>query len=228
MSERSTVGGKHCDYPAYCTEQGKCCAPEGYECPTSAPSSIGETVLRELFRDAQLYVLNTHPTIQAMADFRRGLLSRLEHALSQSLPSAIGCGCLETYPQLIHGQIAHGPGCTNPTTEYTAATEPREVLLGASLLEHTMSTFNECCSAWSDVRNASGEIDKAKYDYASALEGRVRSAINELAVLSRLLYADDKYLRPGESGLGANIRGWYESACYWRKRAEEAEAKSHG
>lgn len=65
------------------------------------------------------------------------------------------------------------------------AGQPRDVLMGESLIEYTLRNFREACSAWSDVRDIdSGDINQAKCDYASAVEQRAKCAIQELAALT--------------------------------------------
>lgn len=62
----------------------------------------------------------------------------------------------------------------------------RDDLLGESLREHALALLIGTCGAWSRaVTPQTGEIDQKWCDYASAQEGKLRAAINELADLSK-------------------------------------------
>lgn len=67
--------------------------------------------------------------------------------------------------------------------EQTADTLPqqkRDVLMDKSLEDYIYDNLREACSAWSDVRSMTGQIDQAKCQYAAAIEERVRKAVCQL------------------------------------------------
>lgn len=90
--------------------------------------------------------------------------------------------------------------------------------LGETLLDYTIRNFNECCGAWSDVKNKDGTLDQAKCDYASAIEKRVRGAIREQAdALERLARERDDYRYGMTMAVAASRKN--------NERAEAAERK---
>lgn len=71
------------------------------------------------------------------------------------------------------------------TSNQRAADVPRDVLLGQTLRQRAHQLRIEACSAWSDVvQKPTLGLDEAKCKYARAVEGRLRSIIDELADLS--------------------------------------------
>jgi hypothetical protein len=62
-----------------------------------------------------------------------------------------------------------------------AVNEPQEVLMGMSLLRYAHDMRMRACSAWSDARDTKGDTNQANCDEAAAFEGRLKSAINEMA-----------------------------------------------
>jgi len=66
-----------------------------------------------------------------------------------------------------------------------SADEPRDVLLGRSLRQYAHDQRIAACGAWSGVAGDAASMDPAKCDLAAAHEERLKSAIDELADLSR-------------------------------------------
>ena len=57
----------------------------------------------------------------------------------------------------------------------------REDLLDKTLREYAQELRMSACAAWSDVMRLPEGIDEARCQYATALENRLKSAIDELA-----------------------------------------------
>lgn len=91
-------------------------------------------------------------------------------------------GCWDGYRA---GLSAQQPA-TGDRQKVGAADTPRADLLDKTLREYTLDVMKKTCSAWSAaVSYKTGEIDQAACDLAAAHEKRLKSAINELADLSK-------------------------------------------